>query len=267
MTPWVIGNWKLNPESLTDVKTLINDLATRIKSDSQNDSAPKCHIMVAPSYVHLITAKSAIDNSQTDIKLASQDVAALTETVGAYTGDISAAQLTDIGADWVIIGHSERRQYHSEDNEALLQKMLNCASQGLGTILCIGESESDFEAGRTQQVLAQQLAVVEAFLKQLGSRSADYVSTQFIIAYEPVWAIGTGKVPSVDDVANVHSFIRERLQSFDSALTKTPIIYGGSVKPENAKDFAALDSVDGVLVGGAALKADSFIDIAQCFSA
>lgn len=267
MTPWVIGNWKLNPASINEVQTLVADLTASLKADSQSNAAANCHLMIAPSFLHLSTAQAAIAAESANIKLASQDVSALSDTTGAYTGDVSVAQLNDLGVQWSIIGHSERRQYYAENNEALLQKLANCAAHNIGSVFCIGESEADFEADNTEQILAEQLEVVADFFKQLGESAADYTSTQFIVAYEPVWAIGTGKVPSIDDVAKVHAFIRQRLQSFDSALATTPIIYGGSVKPENAHDFAALDVVDGVLVGGAALKAQSFIDIAKSFGA
>lgn len=263
MKSWVIGNWKLNPASLNEVQALVDDLVDGVNTHSSALEA--CHIMIAPSLLHLAKVDATLRS--TPIKLACQDVSALSATSGAYTGDVSAEQLQDLGVQWAIIGHSERRQYFNEQNAILLKKMLNCASQGVGVILCIGESEADFEAGSTTQVLAEQLAVVADFLQQLDAVEAnDYIAHKLMIAYEPVWAIGTGKVPSVEEVTIVHQFIRERLQSFNSTLAATPIIYGGSVKPDNAQDFAASEQINGVLVGGAALKADSFIDIAKAFS-
>lgn len=268
MTSWVIGNWKLNPASLEEVNALVTDLTMGI--EAQDVATNNCQIVVAPSFLHLSAVKLALDNAKASIGLASQDVSALNANTGAYTGDISAAQLSDLGVQWSIIGHSERRQYHREDDASLLQKLMNSAEHNLGAILCIGESEADYEAGNTQKVLGEQLNVVNTFLKQLtkdlGDKAADYIANRFIVAYEPVWAIGTGKVPSVEEVAEVHAFIRQRLSDFNASLATTPLLYGGSVKPENAKDFAALEAVDGVLVGGAALKADSFIEIAKSFS-
>ncbi|PNK60588.1 triose-phosphate isomerase [Psychrobacter sp. FDAARGOS_221] len=268
MKSWVIGNWKLNPATVAAVDTLVDDLIAKTTS-SQADLTSQCHLMVAPSFLHLNTVQQKI--ATTPIKLASQDVASLSATTGAYTGDVSAEQLQDLGVQWAIIGHSERRQYYQEDNAVLLQKLLHSAAQGLGVILCIGESEADFDAGNTEQVLAEQLTVIDSFLQQLDSvidaaEVDQYITDKLIIAYEPVWAIGTGKVPSVDEVTAVHGFIRQRLQSLKANLDTTPIIYGGSVKPDNAANFAASEQINGVLVGGAALQAQSFIDIAQAFA-
>ncbi|WP_296402441.1 triose-phosphate isomerase [Psychrobacter sp.] len=264
MKSWVVGNWKLNPASVKEVQALVDNLVDGVSA--QSDIFQACHIVIAPCVLHVSQVSDILERKQGLIQLACQDVSALTATSGAYTGDISAQQLRDSGVEWAIIGHSERRQYCHEDNTALLNKMNHCADQDLGVILCIGESEAEYEADRTTQVLADQLSVVEDFLQQSNKVSADYLSNKLLIAYEPVWAIGTGKVPSVQDVTNVHKFIRERLQSFDSTLATTPVLYGGSVKPENAKDFAASELINGVLVGGAALKADSFLDIAKAFS-
>lgn len=264
MTSWVIGNWKLNPASLDDVKTLVNDLIDGV--DNQATPMTDCQLIIAPSFVHLMSVSTALKAANSLILLASQDVTSLTESTGAYTGDVSVAQLKDIDVQWTIIGHSERRQYYGEDNQVLLDKLTNCALNDLGAIFCIGETEADYEKRNTEQVLAEQLIVVEEFLTQLGDQVESYIANKLIIAYEPVWAIGTGKVPRVEEVANVHTFIRQRLKSLNTSLAKTPIIYGGSVKPDNAKDFKALESVDGVLVGGAALNAQSFIDIAKSFS-
>ncbi|WP_019673205.1 triose-phosphate isomerase [Psychrobacter lutiphocae] len=268
MKSWVIGNWKLNPATVSAVETLVDDLLAQTTS-SQTDVAAQCQMMVAPSLLHLSPVQQKIKDTQ--IQLATQDVTALTAVSGAYTGDVSAAQLKDLGVQWSIIGHSERRQYYQEDNELLLQKLLHCASQGLGVILCVGESEAEFDAGDTEQVLVEQLAVVKTFLQQLLSQLNteevdNYISNQLIIAYEPVWAIGTGKVPSVDEVTAVHGFIRQQLQVFNAKLVQTPIIYGGSVKPDNAANFAASEQINGVLVGGAALQAQSFMEIAQAFA-
>ena len=264
MKSWVVGNWKLNPASASAVQALVDDLVDGV--DAQSNTLQNCQIMVAPSLLHLSQVEDTLRTKSAAIDLACQDVSALSAQSGAYTGDVSAEQLQDLGVQWAIIGHSERRQYYNEDNDTLLKKMSHSADQGLGVILCIGESEADFEAGNTTQVLADQLTVIADFLKQSEAADADYIANKLIIAYEPVWAIGTGKVPSVEEVTEVHKFIRERLQSFEATLAKTPVLYGGSVKPENAQDFAASEQINGVLVGGAALKADSFLDIAKAFS-
>lgn len=262
MKSWVVGNWKLNPASVNAVQALVDDLVDGV--DAQSDALQNSHIMVAPSLLHLSQVEDILRTKSAAIKLACQDVSALSAETGAYTGDVSAQQLQDLGVQWAIIGHSERRQYFNEDNGTLLNKIKHSVAQGLGVILCIGESEAEFEAGNTTQVLAEQLTVIADFLQQ--SETTDELANKLIIAYEPVWAIGTGKVPSVQEVTEVHKFIRERLQSFEATLAKTPVLYGGSVKPENAHDFAASEQINGVLVGGAALKADSFLDIAKAFS-
>lgn len=264
MKSWVVGNWKLNPASVSAVQALVDDLVEGV--DAQSTALQNCHIMVAPSLLHLSQVEDILRTKSAAIKLACQDVSALSAETGAYTGDVSAQQLQDLGVQWTIIGHSERRQYFNEDKDTLLNKMKHCAAQGLGVIFCIGESEADFEAGKTTQVLAEQLTIIADFLQQSEAVDADYIANKLIIAYEPVWAIGTGKVPSVQEVTEVHQFIRQRLQSFEATLAKTPVLYGGSVKPENAQDFAASEQINGVLVGGAALKADSFLDIAKAFS-
>ncbi|WP_296202663.1 triose-phosphate isomerase [Psychrobacter sp. UBA3962] len=264
MKSWIVGNWKLNPASVNAVQALVDDLVEGV--DAQGTALQNCHIMVAPSLLHLSQVEDILRTKSAAIKLACQDVSALSAETGAYTGDVSAQQLQDLGVQWAIIGHSERRQYFNEDNDTLLNKMKHCAAQGLGVIFCIGESEADFEAGKTTQVLAEQLTIIANFLQQSEAVDADYIANKLIIAYEPVWAIGTGKVPSVEEVTEVHKFIRERLQSFEATLGKTPVLYGGSVKPENAQDFAASEQINGVLVGGAALKAGSFLDIAKAFS-
>lgn len=274
---------------MDEVTDLVSALKTAITNEGKT-VADNCHLMVAPSFVHLCTVSQAISESKATqantvkatIKLASQDVSALTECTGAYTGDVSAKQLQDIGAEWVLVGHSERRQYYNEAHTALLSKLNNSADNNLGIVFCIGESEAQFDAGETEQVLAEQLEVVRDYIAEQTLESGKFAQTQqfgskhtdgadsdtpanIIIAYEPIWAIGTGKVPSVSDVTQVHTFIRQQLVSFHSALAVTPILYGGSVKPDNAAEFAQSDAINGVLVGGAALDAQNFTDIAKAF--
>ena len=258
MTAWVIGNWKLNPTSLLEVKTLAQQLVQNVYQAKLDD----VQLMVAPSFVHLSAVQSELshqEDTEPAILLASQDVSAMSADIGAYTGEVSANQLVDMDVDWVIVGHSERRQYFDEDNDLLLQKIRNAQAKELGVIFCIGESEADYQAEITEKVLAEQLQVIYSVFEQTSS------DIKLIIAYEPVWAIGTGRVPSTSDVDSVHKFIRQQLANMDAKLHDVPIIYGGSVKPDNAKDFANLPSVNGVLVGGAALDADSFLAIAQSF--
>ena len=258
MSAWVIGNWKLNPATLQQALAL----ADAVKA--QSNDIDNCQLVVAPSALH--TAAVAAQVKTSHIMTAAQDVTAMTADTGAYTGDISAQQLQDVGVDWVILGHSERREYYAESNAQLLKKLQHCQQYNLGTILCVGETEAEYEAQQTQQVLTQQLQVVADFLAA-QEKTTDALDLQLIIAYEPVWAIGTGKVPTVAEVTQIHAHIKSVLSEINDGLKSTPVIYGGSVKPENAQAFASSQEINGVLVGGAALTAESFLTIAQAFAA
>ena len=256
MSAWVIGNWKLNPATLQQALTLANTIK------DQSSKLNNCQLVVAPSAIH--TAAVATQLQTSHIAIASQDVTAMTAGTGAYTGDVSAEQLQDVGVSWVIIGHSERREYYAESNAQLLQKLQHCQQHNLGVILCVGETEAEYDAGQTKQVLNQQLAVIESFLKE-QQKVSQCSDLPLIIAYEPVWAIGTGKIPTVEEVTQIHAHIRSVITKMSDRLESTPIIYGGSVKPENAQAFASSQEINGVLVGGAALTAESFLTIAQAF--
>ena len=168
---------------------------------------------------------------------------------GAHTGDISAPMLRDAGADYVILGHSERRTDHSESDANIAAKTQAAWQAGLTVILCIGETVADHRAGRTQGVLSGQIE---------GSLPSGAAAANTILAYEPIWAIGTGRTPSLDDIQTVHAAVRAQLPD-----PMIPIIYGGSVTPSNAPDIFALEDVDGGLVGGASLRAQDFIPILQ----
>lgn len=172
---------------------------------------------------------------------------------GAHTGDISAEMWADIGAEYVIVGHSERRESYGETNEQVAAKAAAVIRAGLTPIICIGESLAQRQAGETLDVLGAQLR---------GSIPAVASTTGIVIAYEPIWAIGSGLTPTLDEIADTHAFLRTVMQDVlgDRAVT-TPIQYGGSVKPANASDILALDNVDGALVGGASLKAEDFLGI------
>ena len=175
---------------------------------------------------------------------------------GAHTGDISPLMLTDLGCKYTIIGHSERRVDHQESNELINQKAVAAHNAGLNTVICIGETLEERENGRTIQVCQNEI---------FGSVPDDATAKNTVIAYEPIWAIGTGKTPTVADVQEVHSAVRKALAKKlgKSTADKMRILYGGSVKPSNAKELLALPDVDGALIGGASLKADDFIAIAQ----
>ena len=265
MQAWVIGNWKQNPATSDDVDVLLNDLCAAISDIEQDskDSSARCQLMIAPSLVHLAAVNGRLKD--TSILCAAQDVSAHSASTGAYTGECSAQQVVDAGATWTILGHSERRQYHQESNDTLLQKMRHALSQGLGVVFCIGETQAQYDGNQTLTVIDDQLAVVKAFIAE-QPELIDSLPTRLIIAYEPVWAIGTGKVPTVTEVSATHQHIKQTLAGFADSLSTMTVLYGGSVNADNADSFAADPMIDGALVGGASLKAGSFLAIANAFS-
>lgn len=250
---WVIANWKMQPVSLSDATELVANLTQKLAD--KTDNLP--NIALAPSFLHIASVKERLNNSP--FQLSAQNLCGQHASHGAFTGEVSAKQLVDIGVTSVIIGHSERRQYFAETNEILSQKLECALSQGLNVIFCVGETLEQYESQQTQVVIAEQLTALQAFL-------IDEYIDKIIIAYEPVWAIGTGKVPTVAEVTDVHQFIADTLAKSNPNFAKTPILYGGSVKADNAKDFAQSRAVSGVLVGGASLNADSFWQIIEAFS-
>ena len=262
MQAWVIGNWKQNPATSHDVKALLDDLLTAVSTKEQSDIAA-CQLMVAPSFIHLTTVSERIKGSS--VLCAAQDISAHSASTGAYTGDCSAQQVVDAGATWTILGHSERRQYHQESHDCLLQKMTHALTQNLGVIFCIGETQAQYGAKQTLAVIDAQLAVIKDLLTQQPELIAG-LPARLIIAYEPVWAIGTGKVPTVAEVSATHQHIKQTLASFNVVLDNMTVLYGGSVNADNADSFAGDSMIDGALVGGASLKAESFLAIAQAFS-
>ena len=261
MQAWVIGNWKQNPATSHDVKALLDDLLTAVSTKEQAD-IDNCQLMVAPSLIHLTAVSERLKGSS--ILSAAQDISAYSPSTGAYTGDCSAQQVADTGATWTILGHSERRQYHQESHDCLLQKMTHALAQNLGVIFCIGETQAQYDAKETLAVIDAQLAVIKDLLAQNPELATD-LSERLIIAYEPVWAIGTGKVPTVAEVSTTHQHIKQTLARFNGELDNITVLYGGSVNADNADSFAADSMIDGALVGGASLKAESFLAIAKAF--
>ena len=261
MQAWVIGNWKQNPATSRDVDTLVTDLLQGIDLDSTS-----CQLMIAPSCVHVAQVSKLLKD--TPILCAAQDISAHSATIGAYTGDCSVQQMADAGATWTILGHSERRQYHRESNGSLIQKMRHALTYEVGIIFCIGETQAEYDAKQTLTIIDEQLAAIEALLEPQSTKSIveKSLATRLIIAYEPVWAIGTGKVPTVSEVSATHQYIKRKMADFSTAFSKISVIYGGSVNDSNAKSFAADSMIDGALVGGASLKAQSFLAIAKAFS-
>jgi len=215
---------------------------------------PSVDLLVCPPATLVMMFASATHGSS--VAIGAQDCHA--DASGAFTGDISAEMLADAGATAVIVGHSERRTYHHETDSMVRAKALAAWRAGLTAIVCVGETKEQRTSGQTLDVVGSQLA---------GSLPGSVVSEGLVVAYEPVWAIGTGLTPTAADVAEVHGFIRERLvKRFGATGEEIRVLYGGSVKPSNAHELLAVPNVDGTLVGGASLKADDFLGIARSYA-
>lgn len=245
--PLMAGNWKMNL-NLHESANLIEDIAGRIVDLEGID------VLVAPPFTGLPAARQAMGNSK--ILLAAQNMH--WESHGAYTGEISGSMLIEAGCTHVILGHSERRIHFKETNEIIDLKVKAATQLGLLPIICIGETLEEREAGRTFEVIKEQL---EGSLKNFIDENHMPPST--ILAYEPVWAIGTGKTATPEQAQEVHHLIRQWIEErFDKGTADlVRILYGGSVKPDNAKDLMSRQDIDGALVGGASLKADLFVPI------
>lgn len=235
----IAGNWKMNG-STAMTRDLIGGLNQRAAA-----AAPGCDVAVCPPFPFLAAAAAALEGSA--VKLGAQDCAV--KVSGAHTGDVAAEMLADVGAAYAIVGHSERRADHGESDATVSAKASAARRAGLIAIICVGETESERTDGRALDVVAGQLA---------GSIPAGATAADTVIAYEPVWAIGTGKTATPADVAEMHAHIRAQLADKIADANKVRILYGGSVKPANAAELLAVDNVDGALVGGAALAADDF---------
>ena len=213
-------------------------------------------LIVAPPFTHLCAVNKALAGSR--VELSAQNCA--DHEKGAYTGEVSVSMLKAVGCKWVILGHSERRQYYGETDEKLVVKVKLALEAGLGVILCVGENLEEREAGKHFDVCGAQIKNV---LYNFTEEDMKHV----IVAYEPVWAIGTGKTATAEQAEEIHAFIRKTLAEKFSAQVSdaTTILYGGSCKPSNAKELFAQPDIDGGLIGGAALKAADFIEIAKSF--
>ncbi|KAI6112305.1 Triosephosphate isomerase [Pisolithus croceorrhizus] len=240
---FVGGNFKMNPISRAQKKIIINEL-------NAADLDPNTEAVIAPPSLYLLPLKDIL---RSDIKVSAQNC--YCKTSGAYTGEISPAQLADAGIPYVILGHSERRTLFHETSELVAQKTKAALDGGLSVILCVGETLQEREAGKTTQVVENQLQAAAAVLNE-----SDW--GRVVIAYEPVWAIGTGKVATAAQAQEVHAYIRKYLSTAVSAVVSdnTRIIYGGSVTASNCKELSTQIDVDGFLVGGASLKPE-FVDI------
>lgn len=245
--PFIAGNWKMN-KTISDSIELVNSLRRELVDIENAD------IIVCPPYIALCEIADLVVDS--NIKLGAQNV--YWEEVGAFTGEISPLMLKDVGCRYVIIGHSERRKYFSETDEAVNKKIKASQSAGLIPIVCVGETDEERESKKTTSVVENQL---QGGLKDLNSESV----SKLIIAYEPVWAIGTGKTATPEQAQEVHRFIRDWLKNnYSSEVAENVrIIYGGSVNPSNTKDLIKQSDIDGALVGGASLESSSFGEIVK----
>lgn len=259
---WVIANWKMNPSTQLTVTALMTDLQQQLPADALQS----CNVVIAPSFIHLATTQQAIQHGSCNIGLAAQNLCAQHADTGAFTGEVSGAQLKDAQVNYVLVGHSERRQYFNEDNACLIQKIRHAFAHDLTVVFCIGETQDQYEQNQTQDVLSAQLTVVKQLAAEFANTQLGNLASRLIIAYEPVWAIGTGKIPTMQEVQNIHAFINTTLTDIDASLATTPILYGGSVKADNAAEIAQCPNVNGVLVGGASLDATGFTQIIQAFA-
>ncbi|WP_457568716.1 triose-phosphate isomerase [Desulfurobacterium sp.] len=243
--PLIAGNWKMN-KTVSESVEFAREFVGKVSDVNDRD------ILICPPFTSLYAMREIFKD--TGVKLGAQNM--YYKDSGAYTGEISPLMLKDVGCDYVILGHSERRHIFGEDDNLINEKVVAAVSHGLIPILCVGELLEDREAGKTFDVVGNQL---ERGLKGISSKD------NFVVAYEPVWAIGTGKTATPELAEEVHSFLREKLASlFGKEKAETVrILYGGSVKPENVNGLMAMKNIDGALVGGASLKVDSFVKIVK----
>ncbi len=238
--PYIVGNWKMHGTRAM--------LAEARAIDRAAERLLKVEVALAPPFTLIHATRKEAEL----IAIGAQDVHPADG--GAHTGDVSASMVKDAGASFTIVGHSERRADHKETNALVKEKAEAALAAGMSVIVCVGETEEERDAGKAEAVVARQLT---------GSLpTGDDVAEKVTVAYEPVWAIGTGRTPTVEDVGAMHRHIREKLESiYGEAGASVRILYGGSVKPENAAELLAADEVGGALVGGASLTAESFLGI------
>ena len=248
----VAGNWKMN-ETLQEGVQLAKDINDLLKADK-----PNCDVVICTPFIHLASVAGIID--QNIIGLGAENCA--DKVSGAYTGEVSAEMVKSTGANYVILGHSERRAYYHETPEILKEKVKLALANNLDVIFCIGEVLEDREAGKQNEIVKAQL---EGSLFDLTAEEFSHI----ILAYEPVWAIGTGKTATADQAEEMHAFIRSTIAGkFGAeAAENVSILYGGSCKPSNAKEIFSKVNVDGGLIGGAALKAADFKGIIDAWKA
>ena len=245
--PFIAGNWKMYKTTGEAVQTA-RDLVARLGALSGVE------VMIAPAYPALDAVSRVVKDSP--VKLGAQNLFWADE--GAYTGEVAGGMLVDLGCRYVLIGHSERRQYFGETDDTVRRRIEAAQRHGLAPVMCIGETETQRDAGQTFSVLDKQIA--NGLKDQLSSRLE-----ALVVAYEPVWAIGTGRTATADQAQEAHRFIRGKLAELfgEDLAQSTRIVYGGSVKPENIAELMAMADIDGALVGGASLKAETFANIVR----
>ena len=243
--PMIAGNWKMHT-----TRAVASQLATALTPLSMSSVA---EIVLFPPFPYLVTVQEQLAHSR--LRIGAQNLS--NQSVGAYTGEVSAGMLVDIGCSYVLVGHSERRALYHETDVVVAEKFVRACGAGLTPVLCVGETSEEREAGATFSVLARQLAAVW----DLCGVNAHAVG---VIAYEPVWAIGTGKTASPEQAQEVHAWIRSQILKVDAKIAgSVRLIYGGSVKASNATELLSQADIDGALVGGASLDADEFARIVR----
>lgn len=248
MRKLIVGNWKMNG-SLAMNTELLGGVRSGLSGIS-------CDLAVCVPFPYLAQCQALLE--ETVVVLGAQDVSS--HAVGAYTGQVSTRMLLDFGCRYAIVGHSERREFCGETDEVVADKVQRALAGGLTPILCVGETLEEKEDGRTQEIVGDQ---INAVLKVLEDREVSGI----VVAYEPIWAIGTGKTPTPEMAEEVHAMIRNLLVSRNvEAGSRVRILYGGSMKPSNAAGFLEMPDIDGGLIGGAALKAQDFLAIAKLAS-
>ena len=246
MKKLVVGNWKMHGSRAFNAELIQGLLAADLAT-----TAPGADVAVCPPFVFLADVAASLQGSA--IAVGSQDLSV--QAQGAYTGEVSGPMVRELGATYAIVGHSERRSYHQESDQLVADKAKAALAHGLIPIVCVGETLAEREADQTEAVVARQLqAVIDTLGEQL---------TRIVVAYEPVWAIGTGKTASPEQAQAVHAFLRAQLKAALPAAVSVPLLYGGSVKPDNAAQLFGQTDIDGGLIGGAALKASDFAAIAR----
>lgn len=246
----VAGNWKMNG-SLSANAALLDGIKAGV------GQVPACDLLVCAPFPYLAQCRSVLAGSE--LAWGAQDLSE--HAAGAYTGDVAASMLCEFACTYVIVGHSERRAYHAESSETVARKAVMALQAGLTPIICVGEVLAERQAARTEEIVGRQLDAVLEVLDDAGT-------ARIVVAYEPVWAIGTGMTATPDMAQAVHAMLRDKIAAKNSdAAAQVRIIYGGSMKPDNAGQLLAMPDIDGGLIGGAALKAEDFLAIARAAQA